>query len=84
MSSPRGAFGGYDGLCLASGVFWGFLRHGVCKEVIEAFEEDTGLKVGSGVAESGEEEEDEDHQVGENRFLHRADGRPMYSVEMIQ
>ncbi|EJK45485.1 hypothetical protein THAOC_35897, partial [Thalassiosira oceanica] len=35
------------------------------KLVIEAFEEDTGLKVGSGVAESGEEEEDDDHQVGE-------------------
>ncbi|EJK67738.1 hypothetical protein THAOC_11191, partial [Thalassiosira oceanica] len=30
-----------------------------------AFEEDTGLKVGSGVAKSGEEEEDEDHQVEE-------------------
>ncbi|EJK64447.1 hypothetical protein THAOC_14817 [Thalassiosira oceanica] len=30
------------------------------KLVVEAFEEDTGLKVGSGVAESGEEEEDED------------------------
>ena len=35
------------------------------KLVVEAFEEDTGLKVGSGFAESGEEEEDEDHQVGE-------------------
>ncbi|EJK61560.1 hypothetical protein THAOC_17932 [Thalassiosira oceanica] len=33
------------------------------KLVIEAFEEDTGLKVGSGVAENDEEEEDED-QVG--------------------
>ena len=33
------------------------------KLVVEAFEEDTGLKVGSGVAESREEEEDEDHQV---------------------
>ncbi|EJK50854.1 hypothetical protein THAOC_30040, partial [Thalassiosira oceanica] len=35
------------------------------KLVVEAFEEDTGLKVGSGVAENGEEEEDDDHQVGE-------------------
>ncbi|EJK66085.1 hypothetical protein THAOC_13012, partial [Thalassiosira oceanica] len=35
------------------------------KLVVEAFEEDTGLKVGSGVAKSGEEEEDEDHQVEE-------------------
>ena len=37
------------------------------KLVVEAFEEDTGLKVGSGVAASGEEEEDEDedHQVEE-------------------
>ena len=33
------------------------------KLVVEAFEEDTGLKVGSGVAESDEEEEDEDHRV---------------------
>ncbi|EJK63822.1 hypothetical protein THAOC_15502 [Thalassiosira oceanica] len=33
------------------------------KPVVEAFEEDTGLKVGSGVAENDEEEEDED-QVG--------------------
>ena len=34
------------------------------KLVVEAFEEDTGLKVGSGVAENDEEEQDED-QVGE-------------------
>ena len=36
------------------------------KLVVEAFEEDTGLKVGSGVAENDEEEEDED-QVGWGR-----------------
>ena len=41
-----------------------FNREYVEKLVVEAFEEDTGLKVGSGVAKNDEEEEDED-QVGE-------------------
>ncbi|EJK70877.1 hypothetical protein THAOC_07732 [Thalassiosira oceanica] len=36
------------------------------KLVVEAFEEDTGLKVGSGVDENHKEEEDEDHQLGQN------------------
>ena len=36
------------------------------KLVVEAFKEDTGLKVGSGVAENHKEEEDEDHQLGQN------------------
>ena len=36
------------------------------RPLTKAFEEDTGLKVGSGVAENHKEEEDED-QVGKNR-----------------
>ncbi|EJK70353.1 hypothetical protein THAOC_08296 [Thalassiosira oceanica] len=54
------------------------------KLVIEAFEEDTGLKVGSGVAESGEEEEDEDHQArsrpAENKS---ATGMPMTMPDAV-
>ena len=51
----------------SSGVLWGFLRQGVCRK---AFEEDKGLKMGSGVAESDEEEQDED-QVGEQNEIPR-------------
>ncbi|EJK47456.1 hypothetical protein THAOC_33816, partial [Thalassiosira oceanica] len=44
---------------------WGsFDREYAEKLVVEAFEEDMGLKMGSGVAENDEEEQDED-QVGE-------------------
>ena len=67
MSSPRGAFGGYNELCLHQEYFGvSFDREYAEKLVVEAFEEDTGLKMGSGVAEAenDEEEQDED-QVGE-------------------
>ena len=51
MSSPRGAFGGYDGLCLVPEYFGvSFDREYAEKLVVEAFEEDTGLKMGSGLA----------------------------------
>ena len=64
-SSPRGAFGGYNELCLLQEYFGvSFDREYAEKLVVETFEEDTGLKMGSGVAENDEEEQDDD-QVGE-------------------
>ncbi|EJK60181.1 hypothetical protein THAOC_19515, partial [Thalassiosira oceanica] len=71
----KGAFGRDNGLCLASRVLWGFLRQGYAEKlVVEAFKEDTGLKVGSGVAENHKEEEDEDQQVGKKTGKDRNQG----------
>ncbi|EJK73409.1 hypothetical protein THAOC_04969 [Thalassiosira oceanica] len=61
VSSPRGGelLDGTMDFALLPEYFGGsFDRDYVCKEaVVEAFEEDTGLKVGSGVAENDEEED---------------------------
>ncbi|EJK51945.1 hypothetical protein THAOC_28834, partial [Thalassiosira oceanica] len=48
-----GAFRGYNGLCLLPAYFGGSVDMEYAKKlVVEAFEEDTGLKVGSGVGEN--------------------------------